>query len=820
VSEILHDVRFTFRSLRRRPAFVLTAVVTLALAIGINTGAFTLVNAILLKQPPVREPGHLVDIYTSREDRIGGVTSYGDFKDLQERTTSMTGIAAHTLLFANLTWQGRSETLIGEFAGSNYLDVLGIRPQLGRFFTAEEERAEGASFVAVIGNRLWKDRFGGSPAALGQQIQLNGKPYTIVGIMPADFEGLFPGFAPEVWAPLAMNDLLDSFGMIDTIPSPGKTKMERRGYRWLWLTGRLKDGVSVSQAKSELKSIMAQLAREYPQSNKDVTASTFAMTDVRINPDLDGALRGASGFLLIAGGLVLLVACTNVAGMFLARSSARRREIAVRLALGTGRRRLIQQLLMESTFLALTGGMLGLALATILVRVATSVQLPIPFVVRWNVAPDWRVFLFTFGISLIAGVSFGLFPAIQSTRRDLITALKGEDEARSGRQFFRNGLVVVQFALSMLLLVCGALFVRSMDASWHVNAGFAPDRIAMIQLNLQMYGYEGQRAETFYQDLKRRLAGVPGVEAVSGANRTPLTINVNTTALYPTATPPAEMKPMAFDSADVDPGFFETLRIPILEGRVIDERDGPNTPVVVVISQAAARQLWLGQSAVGKQMRSLSGEVIQVVGVSADYKVRTVDEPPRSMVHFARLQKPNPFNSILVRTSGRASNVLPALRSELQTLDPNVIPFALTTLEAEMSNSLFGLRSGAVVLAALGTFAVFLAGVGLYGLIAYSVSRRTREIGTRIALGATQTGIVRQVLQEGLRLVAVGAVLGIAAAAVVSRLMQSLLYGVGTLDWVAFSTGTLLLMAVAVIANVLPAVSASRVDPIRALKMD
>ena len=818
--EILHDVRFTWRSLRKHPAFALTAILTLALSIGINTGVFTLINSILLKPLPVSRPERLVELYTSRDGRVGGVTSYADLKDLERGNSSFAGVSGHSLLFANMNWLGRSEVVIGEFTTSNYVDVLGIQPVAGRFFTPDEEKTPGGSLVAVIGHRFWQTRYGGRPDVLGQSIQLNGKRYTIVGVMPAGFEGTMPGLAPEVWVPIMMADSLDSFGQIDTVPSPGSNKLDRRGFRWLWVTGRLKDNVTLPQAQSEMQAVMARLATDYPQSNKDSRITLKPSSEVRLNPDLDFALSAGSAFLMMAAGIVLLIACTNVAGMFLARSSARRKEIAVRIALGTGRARLIQQLLIESISIALAGGIGGLLLAGAGLKVLTAVELPIPITVHWDFSPDWRVFLFTFGISLLAGISFGLAPAIQATRRDLITDLKGGDNNRRSRSLLRHTLVVAQLALALVLLVSASLLLRSLNAASRINLGFTPANYALVQLNLGMYGYEDSRAETFYSSLRDRIRRLPGVESVTMADRTPLGLNINTTALFPSATPGAGEKPMTFDNTSIEPDYFETMRVPILEGRAISERDLPNTPRVAVVSQAMAKQLWPGESAIGKQMRSQAGTVIEIVGVSRDYKVRTVGEAPRPMIHFARRAAPNPSSGLLIRTSGPAAQVLAALRNEISAMDPEVVPFQLTSLDAEAARSLFPVRAGAAVLAGLGTFAVFLAGVGLYGLIAYSVSRRTREMGTRIALGATRGGIVKQVLVEGLKLVALGTVAGMVGAAVVGRLMESLLYGVGSMDLGAFAAGTAILGLVTLLANAIPAITASRVDPLRALKMD
>src|SRR5262245_13011130 len=639
--------------------------------------------------------------------------------------------------------------------------------------------------------------------------------------MAKTFEGNFPGLTPDLWIPIMMAESLDSFGQNDNTPSPGKTRLERRGWRWLWVTARLRDGVTLSQAQSQMDAAMAKLVADYPQSNKDLGIALRPTNEVRINPDLDGALTAASAFLLVAVGIVLLVACTNVAGMFMARSAARRREIAVRVALGTGRWRLIRQLLIESISIATAGGVGGLILAFAGTRFLTTMQLPIPISIHLNLDPDWRVFLFTFRISVLTGVFFGLAPAIQATRNDVVSDLKGGDnDARGTRMIFRNGLVVAQLALSLVLLIAASLLGRSLASATRIDLGFDADRLAVVQFNLEMYGYDDARAEKFFHDIQQRFSSVAGVESVTLADRTPLTININMTSLFPTAAPAPEDKPIIIDNTSVEPNFFETMRVPIVEGRAIGPQDTPDSQRVAVLSEAAAHRLWPRESAIGKQMRTQSGRIIEIVGVARDYKVRTVGEDPRPMIHFARRQAPGLSTGVLVRTRGQARLVLATLRAEISALDAELLPFQITTLEDETAHSLTPVRAAAAILAALGAFTVFLAGVGLYGLIAYSVSRRTREIGTRIALGATPRGIVKQVVQEGSKILGIGAVVGLVGAAVLNRFLQSLLYGISSFDAASFFIGILVISAVALSANVFPAIAASRVDPIRALKID
>ena len=820
--DIFQDIKFTWRSLTTRPVFAATAILTLALGVGMNTTVFSLVNAVLLRPLPVHQPDRLAELYTSSEDRQGGVTSYADLKDLRASNTAFSGLAARSLMFANLSWNGRSELLIGELATSNYFDVLGIHAQVGRFFLAEEEQVEGASLVTVLNSRFWKNRFGGDPGVLGQTLQLNGKHYTVVGVAPEGFEGMMPGLSPDLWLPIMMVEGIDPFGQISTLPSPGKTKLERRGYRWLWVTGRLKDGVNLAEAQSQAQSITTRLSQDFPQSNDRLRATLIPTNDVRLNPDLDGYLKSASMFLLAAVGLVLLVSSTNVAGMFLARSSARRREIALRLALGTSRWRLIRQLLIESVSIALAGGVGGLALSVGATSLLQTIQLPIPISVHFNLAPDWRVFAFTLGVSLVTGVIFGLVPAFQATRTDLILDLKGQhsDESRGRWKFLRSGLVVGQLALSLMLLVGAALMARSLAAAATIDLGFDAERYALVQIDLGMYGYDQSRGLKFYADLQESFRRLPGAEGVSTASRTPLSININTTELFKSTTTQPGETPVTVDDTAVSEDYFDVMHVGIGEGRKFGPGDRSDSPPVAIVNQAMARQFWPGQSAVGKQVRNRSGKIVEIVGVSSDYKIRTVGELPRPFIHFAQAQAYNPYSAVIVRTKGPALTALPALRREIAALDPNLVPFDITTMDSEVARSLMPVRMSAILLGAFGAFAVFLAALGLYGVIAYSIGRRTREIGVRMALGATPGVVLKQIVAEGSRLIVAGLVLGLAGAAAVSRLIQSLLYGISSVDWLSFSLAAGVMAAIALAANFIPAFAASRVDPIKALRSE
>ena len=565
MSSLLSDLSFALRSYLRKPGFTLKAVLTLGLGIGVNSAIFSIVNAVLIRPLPVEAPHELVDIYTSAgfpNESSYGTSSYADFMDLRRSNRSFQDIAGHSLIFASLVIEENQELVIGEAATWNYFTVLGLKPTLGRFFNQSEDTSEGTHPVAVLSFDFWRDRFAGDPGVVGTTFRINGTPYQVIGVGPADFHGTIAGLSPAVWIPVMMAETVDPIGLQDFEPSPGNTIIERRGRRWLSLKGRLLGGVTPHQSEAELDTLMAGLAAAYPRSNGGREATVLPTAGVRIHPLLDGALVPAGFLLLLLVGLVLLVACANVANMFLARASGRRREIALRIALGAGRGRLIRQLLTESLALAGIGGLLGLVISYWGTQLIFAIQLPVAISLELDVAPDIRVLLFTFGLSLLTGILFGLVPALQSTRRNLVNDLKSQAGAGGGRRSrfsLRSSLVVTQVAVSLTLLVSAAMVLRSLQNANQIDVGFPPQQLAILTINLGMHGYDSERASQFYKELLDRFRSLPMVSTASHTTRLPFTVNIFQNEIYPGPREDPDREPVTLDVTMIGPDYLETL---------------------------------------------------------------------------------------------------------------------------------------------------------------------------------------------------------------------------------------------------------------------
>ncbi|HSR66686.1 MAG TPA: ABC transporter permease [Acidobacteriota bacterium] len=823
--ELSADIRFALRTFAKRPGFTLTAVLTLALGIGVNTAVFNIVNAVLLRPLPVEQPGRLATVFaTGASGTNYGTHSYSDYRDLSAQVEAFSSMTAYSLMFGNLQWQGRTELLIGEIADCNYFEVMGLNLRLGRGFRSDECVAEGASPVAVLGHAFWQERFGGSRDVLGQTVSINDRDFQVVGVAPKRFQGLMAGISPALWIPVMMAETIEPVGMQDSAPSPGDTIIERRGRRWLTLVGRLAPGASLQQAQTQCSTVMSRLALEYPRSNEGRGAVLFPTSEVRVHPEADSALGPVAYFLLAVVGLVLLIACANVANMFLARVSARRREIALRLALGAGRGRLVRQLLTESLLLAGAGGGLGILLALFSMQALAAMPLPISISIDVDLSMDWRVLLFALSVSCATGVIFGLAPALQSTRANLIPALKDAESShlQGRRSYFgmRKVLVMAQVALSTVLLVGAGLMARSFNQAQSIELGFPAQRLAMMSFSLDTRGYTPQQGHAKLVELTERLAGLPGVESAARANPSPFSLNVHQNDFYLEEQSPDE-KPHNIDTTRVGPNYFETLQVELLQGRACTSQDTPQSPRVLVVSKAMAERFWPGRSALGQRLLSADSRTpYEIVGVSQDYKMRTVGESPRPVVHFCSDQTRAGSSAILVRSAGPAKELLPLLRDEVLAFDPDAVFLEFGTLRAEADRSLFGVRAGAVFLSGFGVFALFLASVGLYGVIAYSVSGRKREIGTRMALGARAGDVQRQVVREGMGMVLIGALLGLVLAGLLSQVLSAVLYGIRPLDPLSFLSAVALLVAVALLANYIPARRASRIDPLLALRAE
>jgi predicted permease len=822
---LVQDIRYALRGLRRSPAFTLVALLTLALGIGVNASIFSVVNAILFRPLPVERPAELVDIYgRSATANSHDTHSYPNYLDYRANTKTLSSLIGYSNFFANLSIQGSSEIVIGELVTDNYFQTLGVRPVMGRAFVAEEFSAPGANPFAVISYRFWQSHFGGDPGVVGKTFRLNGITYAIIGVAPGNFGGMVPAATAQMWIPATMAERVEPMGnQRISGKSTGATRFEQRGRHWLWMKGRMRPGVDVAQVRAEFDGMTRQLAATYPATTAQERTRVVSSNDVRINPDIDGVLLGAGMVLVAAVGLVLIVACANLANLTLARASARRREVAVRLALGAARGRLVRQLLTESVVLALAGGVIAIPIAAGLARWAANIDYPLPIDIGLDVAPDWRVLAFTFAAAVLTGVVFGLIPALQASRPDLVPALKQAGSSSSPRRRrveLRDALVVVQMAVSLVLVVMGALLVRSLSVASKVDLGYDGSRVAVLAMALEMTGYNGERGGQFFETARQRLEAMPQVASVSLATRSPLALNNNSFGLFIDGQQrSADDRPFDTEGAFVDQQYLETLGLKLLSGRFIEPADRTEARRVMVVTKAMAQKYWPGQDAVGKEVRMRWGEEpYRIIGVVADYKVLTPGEAARPYIHLPfRMQET--YAEVLVRTAAPARGLVQPLERELRALDPNLVFLHTGTLRGAADTRLFPVRAGALLIGVFGVLALLVAAVGLYGVIAYSVSRRVREIGIRKALGAPSGALVQMVLGQGMTLVGIGGVIGAVLAALGARVLSSALF-VPPFDAVSFALAFAVLAVVALMANVVPARRAARVDPVVALRQE
>ena len=825
---MFRDLRYAVRGLLRQPGFTLVAVLSLGLGIGLNTTMFSVVNAVLLKDLPVRDPERLVEIYTNLSEEMPYLTSsYPDYEDLRQGTDVFEGLLAHANARGILYRDGRSELVMGEVVTSNYFDVLGVKPQLGRGFAREEDEVEGAHPVAVVSHGLWQRRLGGAENVVGSTIRISGLEYTVIGVAPEAFSGTIPGLAPEFWTPTAMVDKLRFSGIQADSPSPsGNTRRERRGTRWLFLKGRLAPGRTADEAQAQVTTVMARLASDHPDTNEDVKALVLPGGGVRFHPMIDSVLNQASAALLIAVGLVLVIACANVANMLLARAQNRSREIAVRLSVGASRGQLLKQLMTESFVLAGLGAAFGLLLAYAGGRLLSAFQPPLPIPVSFTFELDATVVGYALLVSIATALLFGLAPGWKATKPNLVPSLKGDsrgyESGRSRERLLSKALVAGQLALSLVLLVAGTLLTRGLFEARRLDVGFDPERIAEVSFDLGMNNYTFERAQAFQREALETLRSLPGVEAVSLGTRMPLAPDIQMEGVQiPGLHEPGD-DGVPIDMTRVGPDYFRVVGVPVRQGRVFDEGDREGAPGVVVINEAMAERFWPGESPVGKRIHtdSLEDAGYEIVGVVGDHKVRSVNEEPRPYLHFPIAQSPSTSTTFLVRTSGNAEIALPALERAVQAMDPEIVLMESSTA-AEVANvTLTPTRLGASLLGAFGVLALMLAAVGLYGVIAYSVSRRTREVGLRMAMGARGSDVLRLILGQGMRLAWVGIALGAVLSLALGRVLSSLLYGVSAHDPLAYGIAVVVLAVVAGVANFVPAWRASRVSPMTALRYE
>ena len=818
IRNLWDHLRYAGRRLAKSPGFTTTAVVSLALGIGANTAIFSLVNAVLLSKETVKAPEELLEVYLSTPDFQYGSFSYPDYEDLRDATGEvLAGLAGTRLMFAQADRDGAVETLTGELVTGNYFEVLGVEARLGRSLLPEDDVARGGHPVIMLSHDHWQDQYGGDPGVIGRQLRLGGRAYTVVGVAPATFSGSLRGLKPAIFAPMAMAGEL----------MPGEVdELEARGHHSMFVKARLAQGVPLPRVQAAADAVAAHL-REQDLDEWDPQASFLFVprADVLLYPPLDRFIRAASWLLMAVVGLVLLMACTNLAGFLLARSIDRRKEIAVRLALGAPRRSLAAQLLTETTLLAVLGGVAGVALATALLRLLLTADLPLPLPIDLDLGLDATVLGFSLAISLAAGLLLSLAPALQSFRADLAGTLRSESAGggQGGKLALRNGLVVVQVAVSLVLLLTAGLFLRSMNRIQSVDPGFGREPTALLTFLIPATRYDQEEGRALADRLVARFERVPGAQAVGLTNNLHLNV-LNTTTLsvgVDGVEPPPERDYHSADTAAVDGDFFAAAGIPIVEGRPFEDTDDAGAPAVAIVSQAMAEKFWAGRSPLGQLIRRSGDEPdLLVVGVAGDAKVRSLGEAPRSFVYRPLSQAYSSFLTAVVPTAVAPERTARELLAAAREIDPELFVWEASTMDRHLGIVRLPGQLSALVLSAFAGLALILAVVGLYGIVSYAVAQRRREVGIRMSFGAGGGAVVRLLMGAGLRLLAVGAVIGLGLGLALSHVLSGLLFEVSALDPIAFLAFPAVLLGAGALAALIPALAARRVDPASVLRSE
>ena len=854
---LTQDLRYAFRTFVQNPAFAAVAILSLALGIGANTAIFSVVDAVLLKWLPVSSPQELVILARNPKQPSVGF-NYPDYEYIRDHNQAFSGVLVYggggngfSLTVPGEGAHGASQLVPSILVSGNYFDVLGVKPAIGRLFTPDDNKTPGAHPVAILGYDFWKTRFSSDPKILGRKITVNGAPFSVIGVTRQGFTGAQIGTTPALYLPIMMLQQVNA----------NARNWNSRHYWWLTPIARLKPGVNMQQATAEADVLFKQIDQNDPERRP--TPTYDKEREIRNRPVL---LPGSGGYsnlrnrfskplivLLVVVGLVLLIACANVANLLLARAASRQKEIAIRVAIGAGRRRLISQLVTEAVVLSILGGLAGMAFAYWSVKVLLGLLPQGTFPVDLNLSPDLRLLAFSFGVSLLTGLLCGILPALRATRPDVVTALKNDTSAAGtvlsrfglARLDLRKSLVVVQVALSLLLLVGAGLFVRSLENLRNIDPGFLRENVLMVGTGAGNIGYKGQRIRTFEERLRDAAARLPGVRVASLAMITPLQgsrwngdVSIQGYQWKPDEKPYLDMNA-------VGPGYFETLGIPLLEGRDFTDRDDPavspdprekplppgqsppeppGPPKVAIVNQAMERRFFPNESALGKRFSNSDKfkmeDSFEIVGVVRDTRYFGLKDKVESMIYFPIWRQGAGDRTLCIRSASDPKHLFEAVRREVRNLDSAIPVLNTITMDQQVNNNVSQERLIATLSGFFGVLALLLAAVGLYGLMAHTATRRTREIGIRMALGAPRTNVLWLILRDGIVLVTLGAIIGIPAAIALTRFVASFLYGLTARDPATMILATVILAAVTALASFLPARRASKVDPMIALRYE
>jgi predicted permease len=819
------DLRGGLRMLKKSPGFTFVAVLSLALGIGANTAIFTIINAVFLHPLPVEQPARLVELFTRDTLTVDTnvnfqitPTSLPNYEDYRDQNSVFSGLALATFTLP-LNWGGQAEPqqLNASLVSGNFFDVLGVKPYRGRTFVADGDKKIGGNPEVVLSYSLWVRRFGSDNKFIGQTITLNGTPYTVIGVAPPGFKGIVSLGRPDVlWIPITMRDYV--------LTGQLKDLENNRRFRWTSIVGRLKPQVSVAEAQAAMKTIAAGLEKEYPRENKGRTVELYPLNESALGINQRRQFSLAGGVLMSVVGLVLLIACVNLANLLLAQAAKREKELSIRAAMGAGRFRLVRQLLTESTVLSLLGGLAGLVVAYWGRNLLWSFRPPFLAEGSIDLSFDPRVLGFTLVISLVTGLLFGIIPAIKASGTDVNEVLKtgGRGGALGWTHNRLRGLLVIsEIALALVALVGSGLFLRSMQNAQKYNPGFESQNLFQMFFDLGALRYDENHGQQFFRDVIERAKTVPGVVDASVSANGVFGGGISATIFREGEQTDPNNRGTLVNLDEVTPGHFDTMRIPLISGRDFTDFDRKNTTPVAVINQAMANLLWPGQEALGKRFAIVQQpNLLQVVGVVGTTVIGQIGEDPQPIAYMPMRQQYSPAATLVVRTTGNPESLLGLVRTQVQPIDKNLAFTNAQTVQQILGQGLWPARMGAALLGLFGALALILASIGIYGVLAYSVAQRTSEIGLRMALGAQPRQVLGLVLRQGMLLALIGAGVGVLVALPVARMAGSLLYGVSATDPLTYASITLLLMGIALLACYLPAYRATRIDPLKALRVE
>ncbi|HEY2460319.1 MAG TPA: ABC transporter permease [Candidatus Acidoferrum sp.] len=821
MSGFWNDLRFALRAFGKHPAFAIIAIVTLGLGMAVNTTVFSVVNGFLLRPMPVPHPEQITVLALQQQGQTGlDNFSYPDFQDLRQQSASVGELFAYNTTLVGLNADGKGDHCIVSRVTNNYFSAMGVNPEVGRFILSTEGLTPGADPIVVLGYSYWQKRFAGDRNIAGKHVEVNGHAATIVGVMPKGFYGAYSMIDMDAYVPLSANFSDEQSTSIQDV-------WTKREIRSLTVLARLKSGVTVPQAQTSLNVVAQRIAQQYPQTDQGITVRAFPERQARPQPDVDNSLALASATFILLAGLVLLVACFNIANVLLVRATVRQREMAIRAAMGAGRARLVRQYLTESLLLAVLGGGAGLTVASWVAGLLSTMSWGTSLPIKFNFYPDGRVYLFALLAVLLTGFIVGVIPALRVGRTDVSLVLHegGRGSSDGGRRrFVRNSLVVAQVAGSLVLLIVAGLFVRSLNKAQSIYLGFNPDHVLNLSLDVDSLGYKEARGREFFRDLDARIRKLPGVISQAEAFTVPLgyvsavdTVNVPEHPVEPGKQPPGVGENF------VSPEYFDTLNISLLRGRVFSEADTEKSPQVAVISQAMAAKFWPTEDALGRHFTIKNeNKPIEVIGIVQDGKYRDITEQPQPYIYLPLAQSYVPMRVLYVRTSVPPESLALSVQEQIRELAPGLPVTEVQTMSKSLqgANGFFFYRFGAQLTAVMGLLGLILAIVGIYSVGSYVAAQRTQEIGIRMALGAAPPDILKMILRQGLGVIAIGLVLGLAIAFAGTRVLAGMFVGIKPTDPVTFVAVVAVLSAIALIASWIPARRATRVDPLVALRYE